>query len=112
MKLSELSQKASALQKFIKLDIPAKKAFEMSKFIIAMNDQLRPYLETRNTLVKKYGEEKDGLLTVKQENIDAFLNDMESIDMDFIGEIPNIAIDDIKGEIDTETINILSFLIT
>ncbi len=109
----ELFNSQEALGKLIILDMEVKKAYFLRKFIIESGDKLKPFLETRTGLIKKYWEELDNWNTqVKKENENKFHEEINKIWEEEIKiEIPEITIDDIDWKIDTQTLLQLTYLI-
>jgi hypothetical protein len=109
MKLIKLVNSTTALGKLLKLELEVKKAYQLSKFIIKVDELLKPYNKVREELVIKYAE---GGNSVKEENIPKFLSDLSEITKEEIEiEIPEITIDDISGKIETEVLLQLDYLI-
>ena len=74
-----------------------KKAYSLRKFIIEVENKLKAYNQTREELIRKYGEEIDGQTRVTEKNIPAFMSDISKLHEEEIEiEIPEIEIDDLN----------------
>jgi len=112
MKLIELVNSQEWLNKLLKVEMDIKKAYELRKFIIETDNKLKAFNQTRDDLIKKYGEEKEWQTRVKEENISKFIEDINIIWEEEIEiEIPEITIDDLSWNIDTASLLNLSYLI-
>jgi hypothetical protein len=98
--LGELLNGKEPLEKLVNLEINIRTAFRLSKVITKVNTELQLFEEKRMELVNKYGTaDDDGNVTVSQENIAAFQNelgelislevalDFEPVDIDEIGDV-------------------------
>jgi hypothetical protein len=77
--LGSLKAVEPSLVKLISTDLPIKISYQLSNFYDALSVQLKKTEELRTELVKKYGEEKDGNVQVKQENMDLFVSDYNEL---------------------------------
>jgi hypothetical protein len=112
MQLKELVNSQEWINKLIKLEMPIKKAYELRKFIIEVDNKLKAYNTTREDLIKKYWEEIDWQVKVKDENMQKFFNDInEIIEEEIEINIPEISIDDIDWKIWTDVLLQLTYLI-
>jgi hypothetical protein len=77
-----------------------------------MDDKLKAFNQTKEELIKKYWEEKDWGIKVKDENINKFFTEINEIWNEEIEiEIPELSIEDIDWKIGTDTLLQLSYLI-
>lgn len=112
MKIIELYNAQQALLKISKIEMNIKKSYELKKFILKSREKLEAFNEIRSDLIKKYWEEKDWNIFVKNENINSFYSDLSIVWEEEINiEIPTISIEDLEWNIDTETLIQLDFLI-
>ena len=112
MKLIQLINSQEWLGKLIKVEIDIKKAYTLRKFILEVETELKAYNLIREDLIKKYWEEKDWQLQVKEENIQKFISEISVITEEEVEiTIPEISIDDLNGKFDVNTLITLDYLI-
>lgn len=75
--LGELKNMETALKELSKKEVPIRASFLISRFLKKVNEELVIIEEERVKLVKKYGEEKDGITTVSPNKINDFKKDIE-----------------------------------
>ena len=97
--LFEIYSSVGVLNKLVDLALPAKSSYKFVKIMRKFNEELKMLEEERQKLINKYGKEKDGTVTVSDENKDTFLRefsdlmetqidvDWEPISVDALGEI-------------------------
>ena len=81
MKLTngEIFQAKDPLQSLMEIKLPVRVSYDIAKLAIKLNDKLRAIEETKNGLIKKYGEPGEkGQIVVKpeSENFIHFVNEM------------------------------------
>lgn len=113
MKLELLVNSQDALKKIIQADMPVKKSYELSKFTLLVEEKLKAFYNVHDKLVQKYWKEgKDGIFSVKKENLEKFGKDIDVLLQEEIEiDIPEISIDDLDGKINASTLIQLSYLI-
>jgi len=85
MKMYDLKNAETALQKLVNADLPIKIAFGLSNVVDAVDEQLRKFEEFRVNLIKKYGKETEKGFEVQQEHVMTFekeLNELLQLDID------------------------------
>lgn len=71
---------APALSKLSKLDIKAQEAVKLARLINKIEAELKPFEETRNKLLKKYGEEiENERYKIKDENRSEFEKEFQDL---------------------------------
>lgn len=80
MKYSQAELLALSLNEL--LDIKGSAGLKIARNLRMINDELREYYEFKQELFKKYGEEKDGQLTIKVNSPDyySFVEELNKID--------------------------------
>lgn len=112
MKLIQLINSQEWLGKLITIEMDIKKAYALRKFIIEIEDKLKAYNQIREELIKKYWEEKEWVFSVTEKNIPKFIEEINKItDEEVEITLPEITIDDLSGNIDTNTLLALNYLI-
>ena len=112
MKILNILNSQEWLNKLIKMPLDIKIAFKLKTFILEIDNKMKAFNEVKDEYVKKYWEEKDWNIKVKDENIKIFNDEIsklleEEIDIN----IPEIKLEDIKWDIDTATLIQLDYLI-
>lgn len=85
MKLKQLVESKVALENVIKGVLPLNEAWNLKKYVLKVNDELKTYDELRSQKIVEYGEEiiKDekptGAYSVKTENMEKFYNELETL---------------------------------
>jgi hypothetical protein len=74
-----------ALTKLVKEDLPIRVAYQLSKFIEIVSKEMIKLEELRQELVRRYGEENEGVIRVTEENSIQFNRDY--------GELVNVPVD-------------------
>lgn len=97
--LFEVYSSVSVLNKLVDLSLPAKSSYKFVKIMRKFNDELKMLEEERQKLINKYGEEKDGVVSVDEQNKQTFLKefgdlletqievDWEPISVDALGSV-------------------------
>jgi hypothetical protein len=83
MKMFTIKNAAPALRKLVNAELPIKLAFQISSMVDEIDVHLRKFEEFRIELVKKYGEETENGIEVKN-NIDEFnkeINDLMNVEI-------------------------------
>lgn len=112
MKIIQLFNSQQWLNELIKCKMDIKKSYALRKFIIEIKDKLQAFSETREELIKKYWEEIEGKVQVKQENIQQFFTEINTIwDEEVTITIPEISIDDVTWEMSTDLLFSLDYII-
>lgn len=112
MKLWKLIDSIPAIEKLINLKMDVKMAYSIRKFLLDTDSKVRAYNETRESLIRKYWEEKDWTVSVTPENMNNFFEEISSMrDEEIEVEAPEVSIDDIKGDIDVNSLILLDYLI-
>jgi hypothetical protein len=110
MKMFTIKNAESALRKLVNAELPIKLAFQISSMVDEIDTHLQKFEEFRIELVKKYGDETENGIEVKN-NIDEFnkeINDLMNVeitvnitpvDMDVFMNIDNVnlSVADIKA---------------
>lgn len=83
MKLSEINTLANVIGEFNKSaqeeGVDAKLGYKMARFLMKLSSPLEAYEKQRQALFKKFGEEKDGNITVKKEKLEEFSKEIEKL---------------------------------
>ena len=81
MNVRDILSKREALTKLLEAELPVKAGFRLAKNVRLINDELIEYEKIRNDLVKKYGEEKDDTVQVKENSPEMveFLKELEIV---------------------------------
>ena len=97
--LFEVYSSVSVLNKLVDLALPAKSSYKFVKIMRKFNEELKMLEEERQKLINKYGQEKDGVVTVEEKNKETFLKefgdlletqievDWEPISIDALGSV-------------------------
>jgi hypothetical protein len=97
--LFEIYSSVGVLNKLVDLPLPAKSSYKFVKIMRKFNDELKIMEEERQKMINKYGKEKDGTVTVEDENKDSFLKefgelletqievDWDPISVDALGDV-------------------------
>jgi hypothetical protein len=110
MKMFTIKNAESTLRKLVNAELPIKLAFQISSMVDEIDTHLQKFEEFRIELVKKYGDETENGIEVKN-NIDEFnkeINDLMNVeitvnitpvDMDVFMNIDNVnlSVADIKA---------------
>lgn len=107
--LKELLESVDSLSKLINKELPVKAAYRLGRLTKAVRSELDQFNLTRNTLLKKYGKEKDGQYQIDTEdkkaqesfnkeidellNLEIKINDYEKISIEELGDIKLSPID-------------------
>lgn len=113
MKLYQLVNAQEWLRKVSRLEMDIRKAYNLKKFLIQVDEKLKAFHSIREDMIKKYWEDSWWTISVKEENLDIFQFELsklleEEIEID---NIPTLLIEDLNWNIDTETLMMLDFLI-
>ena len=84
LKLVEVQMLANAIGNFNQTaeeqgGVSAKLAYKMARLAAEVSKPLETLEEQRNALFKKYGEEKDGQITIPQKNLNKFQKEMTEL---------------------------------
>lgn len=84
MKLIEVQTLANAIGNFNQTaedqgGVSAKLAYKMARLAAQVSKPLETLEEQRNALFKKYGEEKDGQITIPEKNVKKFQKEMSDL---------------------------------
>jgi len=84
LKLIEVQNLANAIGTFNQTaeeqgGVSAKLAYKMARLAAEVSKPLETLEEQRNKLFKKYGEEKDGQITIPQKNLEKFQKEMSEL---------------------------------
>ena len=84
MKLVEVQTLANAIGNFNQTaeeqgGVSAKLAYKMARLAAQVTKPLETLEEQRNALFKKYGEEKDGQITIPEKNVKKFQKEMTDL---------------------------------
>lgn len=112
VQLGKLIDSVDSLKAILASKMEVSKAFALAKSIQSVDKELTAYESVRTEKVKELGEEKDGNYTVKTENMDAFmeaLNTIRNTEVDIA--FPEIKSSDIKGDIEASVFLSLDYLI-
>jgi len=95
--------------------MPRKGSIAIAKNLRKLNEELKEFLETRDELIKKYGEvTEDGMITLKidSENFSKYIQEIEPIgQMKFNVDLVKITYDDLPETITPEQVLALDFMI-
>lgn len=111
MKLGTLVNTTQALSQLLAIKINTDKAFDLALAVKKLEPELKVFEETKNAKIKEYGEEKDGNIQVKPENIQKFQEEIQKLSEKEIDvKFPKLEKEDIKGEIETNILLQLDYL--
>lgn len=79
LKLSEINMLSKTLEKIYNVEISATKAYKMLKLLKSIREEINNIEEIRKKLFEKYGEEKNGQISIKQENINVFMKELNEM---------------------------------
>lgn len=80
MKLSEIVNSLEPLQNLLKVSLPIKVSYKLSKIAIKINPELDLFNEKKNELIKKYGKEiEPDKWQVDPENVEKYQEDMKTL---------------------------------
>ena len=85
VKLIEIYSSVNILNKLVNVSLPAKTSYKFVKVMQKFNDELKVLEEERQKLIKKYGAETEGSISVTEENKEAFIkefSDLMEMEMD------------------------------
>jgi len=80
--LGELKASEKGLTAILTAGLPIKMSYNLQKGIKSINEEYKSFEESRTLLIKKYGKEKDGQLSVDPidlENFEKFVNEYEEL---------------------------------
>jgi len=107
VKLGEIYRTKDSLQKVSELNIPAKIGIRIARLIRKLAEEIQTIDNQRNLLVKKYGEEKDGQIVVKQDKLMDFItefNDALEQEIEIEGEKIKI-----PGDVNLDVMSLANF---
>ena len=73
--LFEIYSSVTVLNKLVDLALPAKSSYKFVKIMKKFNEELKILEDERQKLINKYGQEKEGTVTVQEQNKEAFLKE-------------------------------------
>ncbi len=81
IKLKEVVASDKTLDALFKKALPTKIAYRLSRIRSKLNSEVRSFMDTRDSLIKKYGEEnpETKIITVKPENDETFANEVKEL---------------------------------
>lgn len=83
MKLSEIINLVNTIDAFNKAaeeqGSDAKLGYKMARFLMKLSKPIEAYSKQRQALFKKFGEEKDGDITIKAENLEKFNEELQKL---------------------------------
>lgn len=108
MKLRELVATQEALQRLVSLELPAAKAFQITRAIRPILVELEAYEQQRIALVRRLGErDKTGQVSVLPEKMAEFDNEIKTLlDVDIELEIPTMS-PSILGEVNIRPVDLM-----
>ena len=81
--ISEVLNGKTVLEKLVDKEISIKTAYRLSRIIKVLNEELQHFEEQRQKLVQQYGKQQEdtpeGNVTVSEENIEPFQNDLTEL---------------------------------
>lgn len=111
MKLGTIINALPSIDELVKLKMDAQKAFDIIRFIKSLDPEIKSFNELKDAKIRELGEEKDGNITVKEENKQEYfkyLNELADKDIDI--EAPKLKKEDINGDIAISHLIALDFL--
>lgn len=82
VKLASIINSVEGLNNILKKELPVKAAYWLTKLSHKLESEIKQFTETRNRLIKKYGEQKDNDWLVNpedKEKYEKFKNEMEEL---------------------------------
>jgi hypothetical protein len=77
--LFEIYSSVGVLNKLVDLALPAKSSYKFVKIMKKFNDELKMLEDERQKLINKYGEEKDGVVSVLEKHKEDFLKEFSEL---------------------------------
>jgi hypothetical protein len=80
--LKQLVEKSESLGKLLNKELPIRSAYRLGRLSNAIKSELEQYDIHRNLLIKKYGKEKDGQISIDPKDklaIDKFVKDNDEL---------------------------------
>jgi GTP:adenosylcobinamide-phosphate guanylyltransferase len=68
-----------SLTKIVSKDLPLKTSYALTKLVKEVETKSVVFQEAKNSIIKKYGEEKDGGINVTKENMEVFLKEFDEL---------------------------------
>ncbi len=101
-----------SLQNLIEQKLPSRTAFKLYKIVERLNRELESFEKAQKDLFARYGEEKDGVVTIEKDNQDAFGKEMaELLATEVELEIQPIKLDELTVELSASEVMAVAFLI-
>ena len=115
LKLHQIYRAKPVFDKLANQDMPAKIAYRLSRTAKILGEQFQEIEQQRMRLVKKYGEETNGQLKVKDENTNAFGQELLALlEEDTEVDLQTFSLDTLPEEtkLTPNEVNIIDFLIS
>jgi len=112
IKLSQIVNSVESLNKIVEIKLPVKVAYKVNRLINKINPELKTYNESRETLVKEYGDEQEdgSWKVVDPVKLNEFAIKLtELLEVEIEVEFEKIKIEDL-GEALIEPKNMVDFL--
>lgn len=75
LKLSQILNSKESILRIIKVELPIRVSYSLSKIFKKLSSELELIEEQRISLVKKYGEEKDGTISVPENMMSTYIQE-------------------------------------
>jgi hypothetical protein len=109
IKLIQIYDMEEPLKKVMKQDVPIKIAYKLAKNIKKINDEYMIIVNQKNNLIKKYGKESEGVISVLQENINKYTEEFsEYLNTEIELDIDKINISELGNSIKISTMDIIA----